>query len=110
VRDVVWLAPDGQEMGDGEWQDAENRCLGMLLDARARRSGSETGRFSTLLLIVNGHDHAVEFQRPQLAGARHWRRIIGTADTPPAHAGSGPIEVAASSVLLLQAHAGGVEG
>lgn len=31
VRDVVWLRPDGQEMGEGDWNAPDASVLGMLL-------------------------------------------------------------------------------
>ena len=39
VKDVTWLAPDGNEMTTEHWHDAHNRCLGMLLDGRAQETG-----------------------------------------------------------------------
>ncbi|MBO4970037.1 MAG: glycogen debranching protein GlgX, partial [Pseudomonas sp.] len=38
-KDVTWLAADGNEMTTEQWQDAEARCMGMLLDGRAQVSG-----------------------------------------------------------------------
>ena len=34
VKDVTWLAPDGNEMTTEQWQDSHGRCLGMLMDGR----------------------------------------------------------------------------
>jgi len=39
VKDVTWLKPTGDEMDQAAWDDANTRCLGILLDGRAQASG-----------------------------------------------------------------------
>jgi len=105
VRDVVWLTADDREMGDAEWRDVENRCLGMMLDGRSRQA--PVGRpYATLLLLINGSDQPMAFRRPERASTTHWRRLLGTALVPPAAMlNEGPITVPAHALLLLQAYA-----
>ena len=31
LKDITWFAPDGREMGEGDWHDGGRRVLGMLL-------------------------------------------------------------------------------
>ncbi|HEY0285886.1 MAG TPA: glycogen debranching protein GlgX [Pseudomonas sp.] len=79
VKDVTWLAPDGNEMSIKQWEDANGRCLGMLMDGRAqvtgiRRRGSE----ATLLLVVNSHYEGVNFTLPQVPEGINWTCLIDT--------------------------------
>ncbi|HSL09887.1 MAG TPA: glycogen debranching protein GlgX, partial [Actinomycetota bacterium] len=55
-KDVTWVRPDGEEMGDADWQDPENRVLGMLMPGRATDETDARGRpihGRTLLLLLN---------------------------------------------------------
>jgi glycogen operon protein len=109
IRDVVWLTPEGDEMNQETWDDPARRCLGMLLDGRAPRSSVQrTGASSTLLLLLNAHRHAVTFQRPASLADGHWRLLVTTDANPPEfHSHSDqPFELAAHSLMLLQARAG----
>src|SRR5262249_35504255 len=38
LKDSTWLTPDGAEMTPERWNDAEARCVGLLLDGRAQTS------------------------------------------------------------------------
>ena len=50
------LAPNAEEMTIEQWEDAHNRCMGMLLDGRAQPTGiRRAGSDATLLIIVNSH-------------------------------------------------------
>jgi isoamylase len=79
VKDSTWLTPNGTEMAQENWTDANGRCLGLLLDGRAptsgiRRRGSEV----TLLLVLNAHHDVVDFTLPEVVGGRDWERLIDT--------------------------------
>jgi len=107
IRDVLWLTPEGNEMGEAEWDDPERRCLGMLLDGRAQRSGVHRGGHSnTLLLLLNAHDHPVTFQCAAPAGQGRWRVLFSTDTSEPASPPQGGMSlvVPEESMLLLQAH------
>ncbi len=65
VKDVTWLAPDGNEMSTEQWEDSHGRCLGMLMDGRAQETGiRRPGGDATLLLVVNAHHDLVNFRLP----------------------------------------------
>jgi glycogen operon protein len=81
IRDVSWLTPAGALMEESHWHDAEARALGMLLDGRAQPTGlRQPGAETTLLLLVNAHHEAVDFNLPDLPERLGWRRLIGTDD------------------------------
>jgi isoamylase len=82
AADVLWLRPDGQEMAEADWTDAEGRVLGVLLDGNAISETDAHGRpivGDTLLILFNGGDADVPFVMPRRKGSR-WERIIDTFD------------------------------
>lgn len=80
VKDVTWLAPDGSEMGSEQWEDANARCLGMLMDGRARPTGIRRGGHdATLLLILNAHHEVVGFHLPEVVQGDSWRCLLDTS-------------------------------
>ncbi len=106
VSDVRWLTPDATDMGPPHWADASARCLGILLDGRARASGIQRRSMdATALLVLNAHHDVVRFTIPEVAGGARWRRLIDT--NVPDAAGrtemqSGDVyEVTGRSVLML---------
>ena len=79
VKDSTWLTPAGTEMEPENWQNAEARCLGLLLDGRAQTSGiKKRGSEATLLLIFNAYHDVVDFKLPEVVGGRDWLRLIDT--------------------------------
>ena len=79
VKDVTWLSPAGEEMSDGQWQDANARCFGMLLDGRAQESGiKRRGGDATILLLYNAHFDIVNFTLPPVPESKSWERLIDT--------------------------------
>jgi len=106
VKDVAWLTPAGTEMGPDEWSDPHARCIGALLDGRARPSGiKKPGADATLLLILNAHHEAVPFRLPEVLGGCEWLSLIDTAapqrSEPPAIRCGEHYEVVGRSVLLF---------
>ncbi len=82
VKDVTWLAPGGEEMTEENWLDENTRCMGMLMDGRAQPTGiRRSGADATVLLVVNAHHEAVNFQLPQVTGGTGWYCLVDT-DNP----------------------------
>ena len=79
VKDVTWLLPSGAEMDQGAWDDAETRCIGILLDGRAQASGiHRRGSDATVLVIVNSHHDGLDFMLPEVVGGLAWTCSIDT--------------------------------
>ena len=82
VKDVTWLHPSGAEMNDESWRDPGLRCIGMLLDGRARpgllqaNSGQEE---STALLVFNAHHEPTEFVLPKAVEGTGWYLELDTS-------------------------------
>ena len=82
VKDVTWLAPDGNEMSTEQWEDSHGRCLGMLMDGRAQETGiRRPGGDATLLLVVNAHHDQVNFSLPPVPEGQFWTCMLDTNDT-----------------------------
>ncbi|MCI2262107.1 glycogen debranching protein GlgX [Xanthomonas indica] len=85
IKDVTWLAPDGEEMTEASWHDPHARALMMRLDGRAPSSGLRQAASNvTLLMIVNGAVEDVQFTLPLVEG-EHWRVLIDTAERDHEH-------------------------
>jgi isoamylase len=109
VKDVTWLAPDGNEMTTEQWEESHGRCVGMLLDGRAQPSGiRRPGADATLLLIVNAHHDVVNFILPEVPEGNHWNCLVDT--NRPTLQGEEPIAfdsefmVTGRSLLLFELH------
>ncbi len=82
LKDLTWLRADGEEMQEGDWANAQNHALGMLVDGEATDDIDERGRpvlGDTLLLFVNGGDDAVTFTLPSLNGGGGWTLLTDSA-------------------------------
>ncbi|MCU1729739.1 glycogen debranching protein GlgX [Pseudomonas sp. 7P_10.2_Bac1] len=81
VKDVTWLAPEGTEMTIEQWEDANGRSLGILLDGRAQVSGVQrAGADATLLITFNAHHDSVDFTLPQVPEGTGWIVKFDTFD------------------------------
>jgi isoamylase len=106
VKDVTWLTPSGTEMNQENWDDGQAKCMGLILDGRARATAvRRPGTDATLLLIFNSHHEAVEFILPTAPGGQSWVLVIDTnrpeepeQEFPTGH----PYVVTARSVLLFR--------
>ncbi|GAA0582858.1 glycogen debranching protein GlgX [Craurococcus roseus] len=79
VRDVTWVSPSGEPMQDEQWDDPSARCLGMMLDGRARATGINRPAMDvTALLVVNAHHDVVHFRLPPVTGGAAWRCLVDT--------------------------------
>ena len=79
VKDVTWLTASGTEMTPENWEDANARSLGVLLDGRAQETGiRRRGTDVTLYLVLNAHTDVVKFTLPRTVGGRGWILRIDT--------------------------------
>ena len=82
VRDVTWINASGQEMGGGDWEDANMRCFAMLMDGRAQATGiRRRGSAATMLLVLNAYHELVQFTLPDCTDGKHWKLLFDT-NTP----------------------------
>src|SRR6185437_8802875 len=106
VKDLTWLSPDGTELAEEQWKDANARCFGMLLDGRAQPTGiKQRGSDATLLIVFNAHHDIVNLTLPEVPEGKRWTRLIDTNlpggfETPSFEFGS-VYEVTGRSLLLF---------
>jgi len=106
VKDLAWVSPSGQELGEEQWHDPRAKCFGMLLDGRAQPSGiKQRGSDATLLIIFNAHHDVVKFTLPEVPEGKRWTRFIDTNlpggfETPNFEFGS-VYDVTGRSLLLF---------
>ena len=110
VRDLRWLAPGGDELGDAQWSDPNTRSFGMLLDGRAKVSAiSRPGTDASVLLLFNGWHEGVEFVLPPVPDGDEWTRLFDTAldeqSTADMPAGEAYVVTGRSVVALASAAA-----
>jgi glycogen operon protein len=82
VKDILWLRPDGGEMTDDEWNQAQARTLGVFLSGSAVGEVDERGRPVTdenFLMLMNAHHEQVGFLLPTVASGMCWVTLIDTA-------------------------------
>jgi glycogen operon protein len=109
VKDVSWIGPDGAELTESGWNDAENHVLGMLVpgdasdesDARGRPLDTDSASNRTLLLLLNAGGRSRPFFLPQIAGKGEWRELLNTAHPARRTLRSAGVNLAAHSTMLL---------
>jgi len=97
-RDICWWHPAGHEMTDQEWNDPEQRCLGVGLGGTA--SAPEW------LLLLNPTEAESEFHLPTASVGNGWDVVLDTAHPVGVLTGSrlpsGPVKVGPYQTLALQ--------
>jgi glycogen operon protein len=79
VRDLTWINASGAEMRPEDWNDANMRCFGMLMDGRARPTGvRQRGSEATMLLVLNAHHDFVQFLLPECPNGSAWSLLLDT--------------------------------
>jgi glycogen operon protein len=106
VSDVRWLTPAATDMEPEQWQDANARCFGMLIDGRAQASGIKRPAMdATGLLVLNAHHDVVNFRLPEVVGGNTWRSLLDTnapdLDGGEQFAAGDEYEVTGRSVVLF---------
>ncbi len=79
VKDVTWINADGKEMQQANWDDANLKCFGMMMDGRAQVTGiRKRGQDATLLLVLNAWHDGVAFTLPEASDGKGWLRLADT--------------------------------
>jgi glycogen operon protein len=97
-RDICWWHAAGHEMADQEWNNPEQRCLGVGLGG--------TASAPDLLLLLNPTEAECEFQMPSLTSGSNWSVVLDTAHPVGVMSGfelpAGPVKVGPYQTLALQ--------
>ncbi|HEV2108114.1 MAG TPA: glycogen debranching protein GlgX [Thermomicrobiales bacterium] len=83
VKDLTWYGPDGTEMTEAEWADANISVLGLRLAGDAINEKDEYGNLvigDTLFILLNGDEEQLKFPLPHLTpAASAWSVVIDTS-------------------------------
>jgi glycogen operon protein len=83
VDDLAWLAPDGTEMTDADWQEGYAKSMGVFLNGAAIPGLDIRGERivdDTFLVLFNAHYERIDFTLPGQPFGKRWIRVLDTAD------------------------------
>ncbi|MFJ4787875.1 glycogen debranching protein GlgX [Streptomyces sp. NPDC088794] len=109
LPDLVWLAPDGREMTEEDWQRPDAHSVGVFLNGDAIAEPDPTGRpvvDDSFLLLLNSHWEPVEFLLPDVSYGERWTTLVDTAEAQgepdeAEHKAGTEMAVEARSLVLL---------
>jgi glycogen operon protein len=110
VRDITWLRPDGQPMGEDDWHGDDERSIGLLLSgepgAYHMTVRGEQEPDDSFLVILNASDAAIAYALPERGFHSPPEVMLNTAAEPAlvedAHTADAPFEVARRSLVVLR--------
>jgi len=111
VKDITWLAPDGDEMNEADWDAGSTRCVGVRLAGDLIDEVDEDGDRivgETILMLLNAHHEPVPFALPAHPAERHWELLLDTADTDAEasfHEGREPYSLQGRAVAVFRLRA-----
>ncbi|MFZ2503636.1 MAG: glycogen debranching protein GlgX [Nocardioides sp.] len=107
-KDLAWMHPEGREMGEPDWYDADLRILGMFVSGDPLRSPGPRGeqqRDSSFLLWFNAGAEPVQVTMPVNQWVNHGDVALSTdpdvAVDSPVNAGE-TLTVGARSIVVLR--------
>jgi glycogen operon protein len=83
IKDITWFRPDGTEMKEEDWQNAETRCFGLRLAGDLIEEEDERGHpitDDTLLILLNAYHEEVSFVLPSTASDQQWVLLLDTQE------------------------------
>jgi isoamylase len=105
MKELTWLAPDGQEMNEQRWHDGKNQTLGMLIHGEATDEQDDRGRpikGDTMLLLLNAGPSECSFALPKMEGQGMWVEVVDTADQKTRVMNQGSVKLEPHSLVLLR--------
>jgi glycogen operon protein len=82
-KDVMWLAPDGREMTEAEWNARHVQCLGVRLAGDVTHEVDENGDpivGDTLVYLMNAAPQSIQFALPAIEQRPRWECLLDTYD------------------------------
>jgi glycogen operon protein len=104
LPDVVWLRPDGEQMGEEDWRVADARALGVFLNGEeipTHDRGGNRIEGASFLILFNAHHEPVRFTIPDFLGSA-WAVEVTTAAEGERGAAGGELDVAPRATVVLR--------
>jgi isoamylase len=81
VRDIAWYNPNGDELGEEEWNAGWTRSMGVMLNGKTLGVMNEDGEpveDDSFLILINAHHEGVEFTLPKPPNGNPWKFVMNT--------------------------------
>ena len=82
VKDITWLNPNGQEMGDDEWDNSFARSLGLRMAGYSEDQYDAEDRPEVdddFVLLFNAHHDEIPFAMPSNPEDARWEVLVDTS-------------------------------
>ena len=81
LRDIIWLAPSGEPVTDGQWGDSQLKSIGVFLNGSAITEPGPRGDTpvdQSFLMLFNAQAEPITFRLPGAAYAASWEPVVDT--------------------------------
>ncbi|PUZ25907.1 glycogen debranching enzyme GlgX [Chitinophaga parva] len=116
AEDIAWFTPEGQEMGQEQWDAAFAKSVGIFLNGHGLHAVGPHGEQmidDSFYIIFNAHHDALDFMLPEPKYGKQWCVMLDTdkatlpeKDSSPVCKSGETIPVAGRSIVLLKAGTG----
>ncbi len=82
IDDIGWFTPDGEQMGEEDWESGFARSLAVFLNGEGIREPDPRGERVTddsFFLLFNGHHEGIGFTLPDIGAGERWSIEVDTA-------------------------------
>jgi len=82
LGDILWLNPSGNEMSDENWNDGNQRSVGMILNGEGMDEYDERGRRikdDIFLVLLNSYWEGVNFTLPGVKEFTRWELLLDSS-------------------------------
>jgi isoamylase len=83
VKDILWFSPSGDEMTQEQWHAVTARCVGLLLNGRARPDLDPNGlplNDGVHFIVLSADDADLPFVLPRLASGSGWQCLLDSTE------------------------------
>jgi glycogen operon protein len=83
IKDISFFNPDGNEMDDQAWNDADTKCMAVRLAGNRLDETDERGEpiaGNTLILLLNAHWEEIPFTLPESDDGDGWEALVDTGE------------------------------
>ena len=81
LKDIMWLNPDGLEMGDRDWNTGYAKCLGLFLSGTPFYEFDDNGEpilDDHFIILINAHHEGIPFKIPGYPLTAQWSPVFDT--------------------------------